>query len=192
MRRRFWESILQGPVDDHVLAGRDDLDEQTLQAAIEQNDPEALTSGEVYLVGAGPGDPELLTFKELRLMQQADIVFYDSLVSKEVLDLVRREADMVYVGKQRAWHAVRQDEINQLLLKEAKQGKRVLRLKGGDPFIFGSGGEEIATLAAEQIPFQVVPGVTAASGCARYAGIPLTHRDHSQSCQFVTGQLKDG
>ena len=192
MRRRFWESILQGPVADHVLAGRDDLDEQTLQAAIEQNDPEALTSGEVYLVGAGPGDPELLTFKALRLMQRADIVFYDRLVSKEVLDLVRREADMVYVGKQRAWHAVRQDEINQLLLKEAKQGKRVLRLKGGDPFIFGRGGEEIATLAAEQIPFQVVPGVTAASGCARYAGIPLTHRDHSQSCQFVTGQLKDG
>jgi uroporphyrin-III C-methyltransferase/precorrin-2 dehydrogenase/sirohydrochlorin ferrochelatase len=119
-------------------------------------------------------------------------VFYDRLVSKEVLDLVRREADMVYVGKQRAWHAVRQDEINQLLLKEAKQGKRVLRLKGGDPFIFGRGGEEIATLAAEQIPFQVVPGVTAASGCASYAGIPLTHRDYSQSCQFVTGQLKGG
>jgi uroporphyrin-III C-methyltransferase/precorrin-2 dehydrogenase/sirohydrochlorin ferrochelatase len=192
MRRRFWESILQGTVADHVLAGRDELGEQVLQAAIAQGEPESLTSGEVYLVGAGPGDPELLTFKALRLMQQADIVFYDRLVSKEVLDLVRREADLVYVGKQRAWHAVRQDEINQLLLVEAQKGKRVLRLKGGDPFIFGRGGEEIATLAAQQIPFQVVPGVTAASGCASYAGIPLTHRDYSQSCIFVTGQLKEG
>ncbi|MCL4158656.1 UNVERIFIED_CONTAM: hypothetical protein GTU68_013650 [Idotea baltica] len=192
MRRRFWESVLQGSVADHVLAGRDELGEKVLQAAIENGDPASLSTGEVYLVGAGPGDPELLTFKALRLMQQADIVFYDRLVSKEVLDLVRREADLVYVGKQRAWHSVRQEEINQLLLAEAKKGKRVLRLKGGDPFIFGRGGEEIATLAVEQIPFQVVPGITAASGCASYAGIPLTHRDHSQSCIFVTGQLKAG
>ena len=191
-RRRFWESILQGPVADHVLAGRNDLGEQALQAALAEEGDKALHSGEVYLVGAGPGDPELLTFKALRLMQQTDIVFYDRLVSKEVLDLVRREADQVYVGKQRAWHSVRQEEINQLLLEEAKKGKRVLRLKGGDPFIFGRGGEEIATLAAEQMPFQVVQGVTAASGCASYAGIPLTHRDYSQSCIFVTGQLKAG
>jgi uroporphyrin-III C-methyltransferase/precorrin-2 dehydrogenase/sirohydrochlorin ferrochelatase len=192
MRRRFWEDVLQGKVSDHVLAGRDELAEQTLNALLEKSDAVELQQGEVYLVGAGPGDPELLTFKALRLMQQADIVLYDRLVSKEVLDLVRREAELVYVGKQRAWHAVRQDEINQLLVTHAKQGKRVLRLKGGDPFIFGRGGEEIETLAAEKIPFQIVPGITAASGCSTYAGIPLTHRDYSQSCIFVTGQLKQG
>lgn len=192
MRRRFWETILQGQVADHVLAGRDELGEQTLQAILDDASSDELQQGEVYLVGAGPGDPELLTFKALRLMQQADIVFYDRLVSKDVLALVRKEAEHVYVGKQRAWHTVRQEEINQLLLEHAKQGKRVLRLKGGDPFIFGRGGEEIETLAAENIHFQIVPGVTAASGCATYAGIPLTHRDYSQSCIFVTGQLKEG
>ena len=192
MRRRFWESILQGKVADHVLAGREQLGEEVFQAMLQKTQSEELQKGEVYLVGAGPGDPELLTFKALRLMQQADIVFYDRLVSKEVLALVRREAEQVYVGKQRAWHAVRQEEINQLLLVQAQHGKRVLRLKGGDPFIFGRGGEEIETLAAENIPFQVVPGITAASGCASYAGIPLTHRDYSQSCTFVTGQLKQG
>ncbi len=148
--------------------------------------------GEVYIVGAGPGDPELLTFKALRLMQQADIVFYDALVSPQVLDLCRRDADKVYVGKKRSNHTVAQLGINELLVNEAKKGRRVVRLKGGDPFIFGRGGEEIESLRAHHIPYQVVPGITAANAAASYAGIPLTHRNHSQSVRFVTGFLKAG
>ena len=188
----FWEKMLNGKFLELVLSGKTDEAESFLDNQINNFDEDIANQGEVYLVGAGPGDPDLLTFKALRLMQQADIALYDRLVHPSIVDLIRRDATKIYVGKERDNHVVRQEEINQLLVNYAKEGKKVLRLKGGDPFIFGRGGEEIETLADEKIAFQVVPGITSASGCSTYSGIPLTHRDYAQSCIFVTGHLKEG
>lgn len=195
-RRRFWDKVLQSDIAEQFLAG--DIDggrsaiDQALTTYSVKKSSGTFETGEVWLIGAGPGDPDLLTFRALRLMQQCDVVLHDALVSDRILNLCRRDADRIYVGKRRANHAVPQAGINQLLVDLAKQGKRVVRLKGGDPFIFGRGGEEIEELVEAGIPFQIVPGVTAASGCATYAGIPLTHRDYAQSVTFVAGHLKGG
>jgi uroporphyrin-III C-methyltransferase/precorrin-2 dehydrogenase/sirohydrochlorin ferrochelatase len=192
-RRRFWEDVVDGPIADRVLSGNESEAASLLQKRLEGAGKEQQTPvGFVSLVGAGPGDPELLTLRALRVMQGASVVLYDHLVSPRLVDLVRRDAERIYVGKEQDRHALPQERINALMVELALAGKRVVRLKGGDPFIFGRGGEEIEALAEHGIAFEVVPGITAASGASTYAGIPLTHRDYAQCCVFVTGHLKNG
>ena len=186
-RRRFWDDVLDGPASQAMYQGNADLTDVLIEERLQRWEQQAL--GFVSLVGAGPGDPDLLTLKALQCLERADVIFYDNLVSVDIVAMARRDARRVYVGKRRAFHAVRQESINQMLIEAARAGERVVRLKGGDPFVFGRGGEEIETLAEEGVPFEVVPGITAALGCASYANIPLTHRDWAHSVRFVTGNL---
>lgn len=188
-RRRFWEDLVEGPVAEMVLAGRT----EEAQAVVDERLADSHRPiGEVFLIGAGPGDPDLMTFKALRLLQRGDVILHDRLVPQAIIDLGRRDAQRIYVGKKRSEHAVPQEDINQALVDLARKGKCVVRLKGGDPFVFGRGGEEITLLARHGIPFQIVPGITAANAAACYAGIPLTHRDYAQSVRFLTGHTRDG
>lgn len=189
-RRRFWEDVMDGPVAELALSGRERAAEEALARAMKEDRPAPV--GMVSLVGGGPGNPELLTLRALRVLQSANVVLYDNLVAPAILELARRDAERLYVGKEQNNHSLSQGEINALMVRLAREGRRVVRLKGGDPFIFGRGGEEIEALAGEGIPFEVVPGVTAAAGAACYAGIPLTHRDYAHACVFATGHLKNG
>ena len=191
-RLRFWEGVLDGPIAAAVLAGDLPRARERMIAAIngKANDPAAV--GRVAIVGAGPGDPDLLTLKALRALQQADVVVYDKLVGDGILELARRDAERIYVGKSKGHHSVTQEQINALLVEQAHAGRRVVRLKGGDPFVFGRGGEEVAALKRHGIETELVPGITAAAGCAAAAGIPLTHRGVAQAVTFVTGHGQDG
>ena len=191
-RRRFWERVMGGPIAERMLSGREADAVAAMEDELAATNAAIPPTGMVYLVGGGPGNPDLLTLRALHVMQSADVLLYDNLVSPAIVDLARREAVRIYVGKEADNHALQQEEINALLVRLAKEGKRVVRLKGGDPLIFGRGGEEIETLAEHGIAFEIVPGVTAAAGAAAYAGIPLTHRNHAHSCVFVTGHLKEG
>jgi uroporphyrin-III C-methyltransferase/precorrin-2 dehydrogenase/sirohydrochlorin ferrochelatase len=191
-RLRFWDRFFDGPVADQLLAGHDGGARERMLTLVNGRPAGEPPRGSVAIVGAGPGDPDLLTLRALRLIQRADVVVYDKLVGPGVLDLARRDAERLYVGKSRGDHSRSQDEINALIAGQAQAGKRVVRLKGGDPFIFGRGGEELGYLRARGIVAEVVPGITAALGCAAAAGIPLTHRDHAQAVTFATGQGKDG
>ncbi|SPZ21762.1 Siroheme synthase [Providencia rettgeri] len=186
-RKRFWEKSFSGRFASLVEKGQFSEAEQQLERQLYEPD----NHGELILVGAGPGDAGLLTLKGLRVLQSAEVVLYDHLVSEEILELVRRDADKICVGKRAGNHSVSQEETNALIVKFAQQGKKVVRLKGGDPFVFGRGGEELQVAAQAGIPFQVVPGVTAAIGAAAYAGVPLTHREHSQSITFITGHCRE-
>ena len=188
-RRGFWERMLRGPIAEKVLAGDETGARTDMLRALESDER---GKGVVHIVGAGPGDPELLTLKALRVLQDADIVFFDRLVGEGVLDLIRRDADRVSVGKTKGFHSVPQDQINELLVTEALKGRRVVRLKGGDPFVFGRGGEELDALRHAGVDAHVIPGISSALGCAAEAGVPLTHRDHAQSVTFVTGHAKAG
>lgn len=191
-RRRFWDHIIDGPIGDAALAGQVDEARVRISSELADWDETERSKGSVYLIGAGPGDPELLTIRGQRLLQRADVVLYDRLIPTRLLELVRREAELIYVGKQDKSHVVSQQTIGELLVEHACAGKCVARLKGGDPFVFGRGGEELHDLIQAGIDFQVVPGISAANGCAAYAGIPLTHRDHATGVSFWTGHMKEG
>ena len=190
-RRRFWERVFDSPIASAINAGRVEAAENGLMRLLEDAAGRGENPGEAWLVGAGPGDPGLLTLRALQIMQVADVIVHDRLVSGDVLALARRDAELISVGKKPGCRLNRQSEINTLIVNLVRKGKRVCRLKGGDPFIFGRGGEEVEALAAAGLPYQVVPGITAAAGCAAYAGIPLTHRDASQSVVLLTAHGKD-
>lgn len=189
-RKDFWETLLESGFAEKAGMMNQEDSASAFQAAIEAGSAAAHAHGIVYLIGAGPGDPDLMTFKALRLLQAADVVLYDRLVTPEILALARKDAEKIYVGKQRANHCMPQEEINALLVSSARRGLKVARLKGGDPLLFGRGGEEAEALQEAHIPYVIVPGVTSASGAASYAGFPLTHRDHAQAVTFVTGHMR--